>query len=388
MKQQAKKVLVIGASIAGPAICYWLNQYGYDITLVERSRALRKGGYAIDIRGIAVEVARQMGIYQQVCQKRTSLRSGKYVDLNGKILSEEDGETAGFREGDDVEIVRGELVDILLQAVADVSPRFNTYVTQFNQQADGVAVTFNTGETELYDLVIAADGLHSSTRKQVFGESQYQMKDLGAYISVCSVPNYLQLDHAEISFERQQKHLNINSDQVPHVAQVGFMFRTERQLADFENEQTQKAFIREIYQDMGWETNHILTLMDDSDDLYFDAITQVKMSDWTHGRVALLGDAGYCASPLSGQGTSLALVGAYILAGELQAANGDHQKAFQKYNQLMRPFVDANQAFGAWVGETFLLQQEMSKEASEKRTLEIMNRLRQVANAISLPSYN
>jgi 2-polyprenyl-6-methoxyphenol hydroxylase-like FAD-dependent oxidoreductase len=303
-------------------------------------------------------------------------------------LSEEDGETAGFREGDDVEIVRGELVEILLQAVADVSPRFNTYATKFNQQADGVAVTFNTGETEIYDLVIAADGLHSSTRKQVFGESRYQMKDLGAYISVCSVPNYLQLDHAEISFERQQKHLNINSDQVPHIAQVGFMFRTDRQLADFENEQTQKAFIREIYQDMGWETNHILTLMDDSDDLYFDAITQVKMSDWTHGRVALLGDAGYCASPLSGQGTSLALVGAYILAGELQAANGDHQKAFQKYNQLMRPFVDANQAFGAWVGETFLLQQEMSKEASEKRTLEIMNRLRQVANAINLPSYN
>ena len=108
-------------------------------------------------------------------------------------------------------------------------------------------------------------------------------------------------------------------------------------------------FLRDTFQDFGWETPKILELMSDSDDFYFDSVTQVKMKSWTKGRVALLGDAGYCASPLSGQGNNLALVGAYILAGELKKAQGDYTRAFNRYNELLHPFVEANQKLGVLV---------------------------------------
>lgn len=127
--------------------------------------------------------------------------------------------------------------------------------------------------------------------------------------------------------------------------------------------------------------------MNDSDDFYFDSIAQIKMDSWTKGRVALLGDAGYCASPLSGQGTNLAIVGAYILAGELRSAEGDYSVAFKRYNELMRPLVDASQDLGAWVQESYLPEGEASKEIIEQRSSVIIEKIKAVSNALSLPDY-
>ncbi len=165
------------------------------------------------------------------------------------------------------------------------------------------------------------------------------------------------------------------------------MFRSQHVLKDIRDENEQKKFLCDTFRDFGWEVQNILKLMSESDDFYFDAITQVKMDNWTKGRIALLGDAGYCPSPLSGQGNNLALVGAYILAGELKIANGNHIQAFTRYNALLHSFVDANQKFGVWVSESFLVENEVSKEIAEERSNKILVMIKSVSNAIALPQY-
>lgn len=384
---QNPKILVIGAGIAGPTICFWLRKYGFNPTLIERSGQLRTGGYAIDIRGIATEIVQKMGIYDDIHAKRTSLLSKRYVDADGQTLSEEHGEKASFREGNDVEIVRGELVKILLGAIPDVPCHFAKEITSLKQDDRSVEVTFKNGRTESYDLVVAADGLNSSTRRMAFSEKDYQIFHLGSYISIYGIPNDLHLNRTEVSFGKDQKFISVNSDKDLDRALVCLAFRAKGGLSGIADEKGQKECLRGIFGDLGWESNRVIELMDDSDDFYFDAVAQVKMEEWAKGRVALLGDAGYCASPFSGQGTNLAIVGAYILAGELKSAEGDYSRAFKRYNGLMRPFVDSIQELGVWVGENYLTDGEASEEVIEQRSSLIIEKIKMAANSISLPDY-
>lgn len=382
-----RKILVIGAGIAGPTICYWLKKYGFNPTLIERSKRLRTGGNAVDVRGISAEIVKKMGLYDDIYAKRTSLLSKRYVDADGQTLSEEYGEKASFRDGSDVEIVRGELVNILFQAIPDVPSHFHNEVIGLKQEDQSVEVTFKDGHIERYDLVVAADGLHSSTRRMTFSDEECQLVNLGSYISVFSIPNYLHLSRMEVSFGRDQKFIGMNSDKDPNRAFVCFAFRAKKALNGITDENGQKKCLRDLFYDLGWESNTILDLMNDSDDFYFDIMAQIKMDTWTKGRVALLGDAGYSASPFSGQGTNLAVVGAYILAGELKSAEGNYSVAFKRYNERMRPLVDACQDLGLWVAESYLPEGEVSKEIIERRSSEIMEKIQAAANAISLPDY-
>lgn len=381
------KILVIGAGIAGPAMCYWLKRFGFSPVLIEKSAAIRKGGQALDVRGIATHIARNMGIYDQICDMRTRIECGRFVDAAGKVLHEEHGEKFGFRQDDEVEILRGDLVEILMRTIADVPCYFNQSIINMQQNDDQVIVNFKDGKIENYDLVIAADGIHSATRRMIFDINEYQLIHLGSYLSTFTIPNYLGLSHMDLECEANHKLVSINSDNNPNIARVGLMFRSQHTLKDIRDENEQKQFLCDTFRHFGWETQNILNRMPDSDDFYFDAITQVKMNSWTKGRIALLGDAGYCPSPLSGQGNNLAFVGAYILAGELKAANGNYVQAFTRYNALLRPFVEANQKFGVWVSESFLVEDEVSKEIAEERSNKILAMIKSVSNAITLPQY-
>jgi 2-polyprenyl-6-methoxyphenol hydroxylase-like FAD-dependent oxidoreductase len=381
------KILVIGAGIAGPAICYWLKRFGFSPVLIEKSAALRKGGQALDVRGIATHIAREMGIYDEICTRRTRIECGRYVDTLGNVVHEEHGEKFGFRQDDEVEILRGDLIEILIHTITEVPCHFNRYVTSMQQNKNNVSVIYNNGSVENYDVVIAADGIHSATRRMVFDKHEYQLISLGSYLSTYTIPNYLGLNHMELICETNHKLLTINSDNDPKLAMAGFMFRSPHVLKNMRDENEQKKFLRDTFRHFGWETQHILNLMQECDDFYFDAITQVKMNSWSKGRVVLVGDAAYCPSPLSGQGNNLAFVGAYILAGELKAANGNHEQAFTRYHALLRSFADANQEFGAWAGESFLMEDEVSKEMAEERSSKILTMIKSISNAITLPQY-
>lgn len=381
------KILVVGAGIAGPAICYWLKRFGFSPVLIEKSPAIRKGGQALDVRGIATHIAREMGIYQQICNKRTRIEWGRFVDTSGNILHEEHGEKFGFRQDDEVEILRGDLVEVLMETIPDVPCYFDQSIISIEKNDDYVVVKFKDGKVENFDIVIAADGIHSATRKMIFNKNEYQLIHLGSYLSTFTIPNYLGLNHMDMECEANHKLVSINSDNNPKIARAGFMFRSQHILKDIRDEQEQKQFLWDTFRDFGWETPNILNQMQKSDDFYFDAITQVKMPSWTKGRIALLGDAGYCASPLSGQGNNLAYVGAYVLAGELKMTNGDYQQAFARYNTLLRSFVEANQEFGAWVSESFLVADTISKELAEERSNKILSMIKSVSNGIVLPRY-
>lgn len=382
-----KKILVVGAGIAGPTMCYWLKKFGFSPTLIEKNSILRQGGHAIDIHGIAVDVIKKMGIYKKTFDMRTQIEQGFHVDAKGNIIHEEQGEKFGYRHGDEIEIARGDLVEILMQSIQDVPCYFNQHIICIKQYNQNVEVTFNDNKTENYDLIIGADGLHSSIRRMVFANQEYDLMDLACYISVFTIPNYLRLNRSEINFEANQKVVSLSVDKNPFIALAAFMFRSNHVLSNQRDEKEQKYFIKRNFIDLGWETNKLLQFMENCDDFYFDTLMQVKMKSWTKGRIALVGDSGYSPSPLSGQGTSLALVGAYLLAGELKAARENHIVAFERYNALLRSFVQANQDLGAWVNETFLLPDNVSKEAVEERTNNILEKLKIASNAITLPEY-
>lgn len=381
------KILVVGTGIAGPSVCYWLKRFGFTPMLIEKSASIRTGGQALDVRGVATDLTRKMGVYDKICDLRTQIKCGRYLDSNGKVLSEEQGERFGFRQDDEVEIVRGDLVEILMQAIPDVNCRFNKTIAGMEQNENEVAVKYKDGETEKYDLVIGADGIYSAVRRMIFAASDYQLNTLGSYLCTYTIPNYLALDHTEDLYEAQNKLVTVNSDRDPSIARVGFMFRSSHILNDIRDINEQQQFLRDTYADFGWETNKLLDFMSSCDDFYFDAITQIKMNKWTKGRVALMGDAGYCASPLSGQGNNLAMIGAYILAGELKAAGGDYHHAFQRYNELMRPFVEKNQEFGEWVSKFYLINEETPSETTEERSDKILKMIKEVSNSIQLPNY-
>lgn len=384
---KSMKILVIGMGIAGPAVCYWLKRFGFSPVLVEKSAAIRTGGQALDIRGIATHLAREIGIYDQICDVRTRIECGRFVDRSGKVLHEVHGENFGFRQDDEVEILRGDLIEILMNTIADVPCYFNQSIMNIQQDADNVKVHFKSGQIDHYDLVIGADGIHSAIRGMIFDKDEYQLTPLGLYLSTFTIPNYLNLSHIDLECEAHHKLVSINSDNNPDIARAGFMFRSEHRLKDNRDEYEQKEFLCNTFRDFGWETQNILSRMPQSDDFYFDAITQVKMSSWSKGRIALLGDAAYCPSPLSGQGNNLAFVGAYILAGELKAANGNYMQAFSRYHALLRSFVNANQEFGVWVSKSFLVEDEVSKEVAEERSNKILTMIKSVSNALTLPQY-
>ncbi len=381
-----RKILVIGAGIAGPTVCYWLKKYGFNPSLIERSKQLRAGGYDIDIRGSALTVVKKMGIYESLRAERTSLLSTRYVDANGQTLSEEYDEKVHFSDSDDVELLRGDLVNILLQTIPDVPCYFNKEIINLTQKDQFVEVTFNDSHIEQYDLVIGADGLHSSTRKQIFSDKDYQFFKLGYYFSIFSIPNYLNLNRTKVMFTKDQKILSVDSDKDPNAAFVSFGIRSDKVLTDITDEREQKKCLKVWGDDLGWESNKILELMNDSDDFYFDIMAQIKMDSWSKGRITLLGDSAYCASPFSGMGINLALVGAYILAGELKST-GDYSMAFKRYNELMHPFVDAVQDLALWMGKCFLPEDEISKEKLENRSSDIIEKIKGVANKIVLPDY-
>ncbi|MFC4586428.1 FAD-dependent monooxygenase [Sphaerisporangium corydalis] len=338
------RVLISGASIAGPALAYWLRRYGFTPTVVERAPELRTGGYKVDIRGAAVRVVERMGLMPGVRRLDTDMRGGTYVDRAGKTIATMDVKMFSMRAEGDAEIMRGDLSRLLHEATEDgVEYIFGDSITSVTDGDDGVKVTFERTEPRTFDLVVGADGLHSNTRALTFGDESRFIRDLGYYVSIFTIPNYLDLDRWELFFALPGRVTNVYSTGHGTDAKAAFFFSSPPLDYDRRDQARQKALLAEAYAGAGWELPRLMSAMGTAPDFYFDTLSTVTMERWSKGRTVLLGDAAYCASPASGQGTSLALVGAYVLAGELAAAGGDHRAAFDRYEREMRGFVERNQ---------------------------------------------
>ncbi|AQZ63431.1 FAD-dependent oxidoreductase [[Actinomadura] parvosata subsp. kistnae] len=344
------RVLVVGASIAGPALAHWLRRWGAAVTVVERAPELRPGGQAVDARGIAKEVIGRMGLDSAVRAARTDTAGAYTVDADGQVLetfrAEDDGGDGYIA---DIEILRGDLSQVLYDATRDgVEYVFGDRIAQLAQDADGVDVVFAGGDRRRFELVIGADGLHSALRAMVFGPHERFVRHLGHVLAFYSVPNEFGLDRWLLEYQDQESGRSalLRPIQDATRAMAMLSFTSPGFDVDHRDVAAQKVLLRERMTGLGWLTPDLLAHLDDTPDFYLDQVAQVVMERWSKGRVALLGDAAFSSSPMSGQGTGLALVGAYVLAGELAAAGWDPAAGFARYEARMRSYVEANQEIG------------------------------------------
>lgn len=337
-----RSILISGASIAGPALAYWLNAHGWSTTVVERLDALRDDGQNIDVRGAGREVARRMGIEEAIRSASTGEIGTQFVNANGDSFatfpvsqSESGGATA------ELEILRGQLSRIIVDRTRDDTEYvFGDEIVALDQRDDGVTVTFAHGSARTFDVVALAEGLRSRTRSLVF-PGRDAVRELGLYVAYLTIPR----TDTDTNWWRwhnpgRGRGITLRPDNVGTIRVTLTFLSDVRGLEDLDRDAV-VTVLRRTFADAGWESTRVLAALDDAP-LYFEALGQARLPFWSSGRVVLVGDAAYGSSPASGMSTSLAITGAYVLAGEL-AATEDHCAAFDRYDSVMRPYVDKAQ---------------------------------------------
>ncbi|HET6733201.1 FAD-dependent monooxygenase [Mycobacterium sp.] len=342
----APTALISGAGIAGPTLAFWLTKNGYRVTIVELAEGIRPGGQTVDLRGAGADVVERMGLMEQMKRRSLFQRGIRYVRSDGSRRAEMPVDAFnGNGPVSKLEILRGDLVDVLYQATKDTADyRFNTRIESLAQDDAGVDATLSDGSRMRADLVVGADGPHSAVRRLVFGPEEQFVKPLGGYNAWFSAPDTVGLDGWYLMYQAPGLNASLRPSHDPAIGKAGLAFRSEPLDYDRRDLDAQRAMLVDRFAGAGWVCDALLAAAQEADDFYFDSFAQVHMPSWSSGRVTLAGDAGYCASPLSGMGTSLALVGAYILAGELGPADGlDSGRiaaSLARYQSTMRPYVD------------------------------------------------
>ncbi|AZS83174.1 FAD-dependent monooxygenase [Streptomyces griseoviridis] len=365
-----RTVLISGASIAGPALAYWLDRYGFEVTVVEKASAVRGGGYAVDIRGTAREAVRLMGLLPPLRAAHVDTERLTFVDAGGEVIGVVRPEDiTGGEEGQDLEVRRGDLADALYGAVRDrVEFLFDDSIATLRDTGDRVDVTFEGGARRSFDLVIGADGLHSHTRGLVLGPEDPFHRYLGYTFAGFTLPNDLGLAHEGVAWNTPGRAAILYAHE-PAERMHGFLtFARETPPLDaFRDPDAQRDLVAATFPERTWLIPRMVDALRAADDLFFDVVSQIHLPTWSHGRVALAGDAAHATSFLSGQGSSVSLVGAYVLAGEL-ATHAGHTEAFAAYERIMRPFAERNQAL-AGPGGTFVTPRTQEMLDARNRAL-------------------
>jgi len=324
------RVLISGASIAGPALAYWLDKFGYQVTLVERAAGPRKGGYAVDLRGPAMEVVLRMGIVPRLAQSHVNVEKVTFLDEGGQPVGVIKPQAAsGGVAGRDVEVPRTALMEAVMGAMGPgVEFIYNESIAALEQDEHAVHVTLASGQRRDFDLVIGADGVKSHTRKLSIDPTAACLKYLGYCFVGFSIPNYLDVWNENVSWNLPGMTAVLFSTNDRSQANAFMEFLTDQPPYErMRTDQDVRALFQEKFAGYGWEIPALLKLMEQADDMFYDGTTYVDLEKWSQGRIGLVGDAAYGPSFFTGQGASLAMVGAYVLAVELLKAN-HHTEAF------------------------------------------------------------
>lgn len=336
------KVAISGAGVAGAALAHWLQRTGHRPTLIEQAPAFRTGGYMIDFWGVGYRTAQRMGVEQTILDAGYDVQSVRTVGPTGKAKAELSLERMRPILGDDlVSLPRGDLAAAVYDTiVGKVDTLFGDSIATLDEHADGVRLTFDHAEPREFDLVIGADGLHSNVRRLVFGPERNFEHYLGCKVAACVVDGYRPRDElVYVMYNTPRRHLSrfaLRGDRTLFL----FVWRADHD----DTVVSPKQQLHNEFAGAGWECAQILAAVDGADDIYFDVVSQIRMDRWRQGRVLLIGDAAACISLLGGEGSGLAMTEAYVLAGELHRARGDHHRAFADYETQLRPFVEGKQA--------------------------------------------
>lgn len=342
----ARRILITGASVAGPALAFWLARAGEHVTVLERAPAFRDGGQNIDVRGAGRTVLARMDLERTVKEHGTGETGIRFVDDRNRTRAEfgqaefgSDGPTA------ELEILRGDLARILVDASRreGAAYRFGDHITGIEQYGPEVDVTFFGGTRERFDAVIAAEGIGSSTRRLILG-ADHGREPVGLYMGYFTIPRGPgDGDMARWYAAPGGRSLLLRPDRYGTTRVVMTLRVKPCGYEDLPLE-GQRAILVERFADAGWETERVLDGLREAKDFYFETVGQVHVDRWSEGRIALTGDAAWATGPITGMGTSLGLIGAYVLAGEMSLTQ-DVPAAFAAYERVMRPIAEKGQDY-------------------------------------------
>jgi len=351
------RILISGLGIAGPTLAYWLSRHGFEPVIVERAPRLRTGGYIVDFWGKGYDVAERMGLLPQLEARGYFVREVRLVDGRGLRVGGFFADV--FRRatgGRFVSLPRGELSAAIHGAIeGKVEILFGDSIAALDERDGGVTVRFaRSSPVRDFDLVVGADGLHSQVRGLRFGAEGAFEVPLAYKVAAFEAPGYAPRDEdVYVSYSepgRQVARFALRGDRTLFL----FVFHdASPELPREDDADAQKAVLHRQFGSSGWECPRILAALDGCDEIYFDRVSQVRMESWTQGRVALVGDAAWCPSLLAGEGSALAMIGAYVLAGELRRAEGDWRAAFARYERMLRSFIAEKQGAAVRFASSF-----------------------------------
>lgn len=340
------KIAIVGAGIAGPTLAYWLSRYGHEATLIEKAPRLRTGGYVVDFWGGGYTVAERMGLTTELHAAGYTVREVRLVDRNSRRVGGFAAEVFQRNlDGRFVTVPRGDLSAMIYRSIDNhCETLFGESVSAVEQHDSGVRVTLDGGGSRQFDLLVGAGGIHSPVRDLVFGPSSRFEKDLGYRVAAFETKGYEPRDELVYLAYTMPGRMVARFAMRDEKTMFLFIFAPEHMSGpDPHDASAVKATLQQVFGSAGWECPEILRQLDGAADVYFDRTGQIVMDHWSDGRVALVGDAAGAVSLLAGEGTGLAMVQAYTLAGELDRAGADHAEAFRRYERRMRPIVEARQ---------------------------------------------
>ncbi|WP_418515687.1 FAD-dependent monooxygenase [Curtobacterium flaccumfaciens pv. flaccumfaciens] len=343
--QKQEQVLIAGASFAGLTTALWMRRLGYDVSIVEVAPGLKRGGTPVDIRDDTIAIVDRMGLLEQISAKALAPRVTEFTTPEGDSIARMDPvpPSAGST-GDGYEIHRDDLLDILAAATeGEVEMLWNNSVTSLHEtDEERVHVTFRDGTERDFSMVFGCDGNHSTVRRLHFGQEALYSHFLRTYFSVATLDDLVIEPQTTRITNAPGVTMLVNSYDTTTDLVLGF--RSEQEIPfDHHDEAAQKRILREHMIRAGSPFSDHVDEAIGAGTFYFDKLSQIKMPTWTSGRVALVGDAGYCPSPAAGMGGSLAIIGATALHDALRDADGDVEQAFAGYERALRPVVDAVQ---------------------------------------------
>ncbi|GII55634.1 oxidoreductase [Planotetraspora thailandica] len=337
-----RSVLISGAGVAGPTLSYWLARHGFEPTVVERSQGLRSSGNPVDVRGPALPVAEGMGIMPRLREVATQVTDMRVVNASGRQVARVAMPAIRSAAGNqEVELPRGDLAAVLYEAARDDTEfLFDDTIVTMRQDEHGVDVTFDQAAPRRFDLVVGADGLHSTVRRLAFGPEADFVRHMGVYVATMPLDGPVDHPHDVLMYNTPGRLVSIHPSRGRALA--AFIFHSPAITGfDYRDTEQHKRIVTEAYADAGWRVPELLERLQKTEDLYFDSVSQVRLPTWAQDRIALLGDAASCVS-LFGDGSSLAMAGAHTLAESL-ARTADHAAAFRRYEIEHRTLVDPKQ---------------------------------------------